>query len=62
MTRLGMRESEMREVASLIHRVAVKKESPATVKADVKALKKQFETVQFCYHSGKPAYEFHELV
>ena len=62
MTRLGMRESEMREVASLIHRVAVKKEAPSKVKVDVKALKRNFDTVQFCYHAGKPAYEFHELV
>ncbi len=62
MTRLGMTESEMKQVASLIHRVAVKKEAPAKVKEDVKELKKHFATVQFCYHAGKPAYKYTELV
>ncbi|HTY47992.1 MAG TPA: serine hydroxymethyltransferase [Methanomassiliicoccales archaeon] len=62
MTRLGMTESEMRQVASLIHRVAVKKEAPAKVKEDVKELKKHFATVQYCYHAGKPAYKYPELV
>jgi glycine hydroxymethyltransferase len=62
MTRLGMRESEMREVAKLIHRVALKKEAPAAVKEDVKELKKHFDKVQFCYHAGTPAYKYHELV
>ncbi|MDD1746255.1 MAG: serine hydroxymethyltransferase [Methanomassiliicoccales archaeon] len=62
MTRLGMKESEMKHVASLIHRVAVKKESPAKVREDVKELKKRFDKVQYCYHAGTPAYQFHELV
>lgn len=62
MTRLGMKESEMKQVAALIHRVAVKKESPAKVREDVKELKKHFDTVQYCYHAGQPAYRFHELV
>jgi glycine hydroxymethyltransferase len=62
MTRLGMRESEMKQVAALIHRVAVKKEAPEKVKADVKELKKHFTKVQFCYAAGTEAYRFHELV
>jgi len=62
MTRLGMRESEMKEVAKLIHRVALKKEAPTAVKEDVKELKKHFDKVQFCYHAGTPAYKYHELV
>jgi len=62
MTRLGMREREMSEVAELIHKVAVKKEEPAKVKEEVKELKKHFTKVQYCYHAGAQAYKFHELV
>ena len=62
MTRIGMKESEMKEVAELIARVVKNKESPAKVKADVKALKKQFDTIQFCFNAGEPAYEYHKLV
>jgi glycine hydroxymethyltransferase len=62
MTRLGMKQSEMKEVARLIHMVAVKKDAPAKVKEKVKQLKKHFTKVQYCYHAGTPAYEYHELV
>ena len=62
MTRLGMKESEMKEVAKLIARVVKKKEDPAKVKEDVKELKKNFATIQYCFHAGEPAYEYHELV
>ena len=62
MTRLGMKESEMKEVAELIARVVVKKEDPAKVKEDVKAFKKQFSTIQYCFNAGEPAYGYHKLV
>jgi len=62
MTRLGMKESEMKQVAELIARVVKKKEDPAKVKEDVKELKKDFATIQYCFHAGEPAYRFHDLV
>ncbi len=62
MTRLGMKESEMKEVAELIARVIKNKEEPTKVKEDVKAFKKQFDTVQFCFNAGEPAYAYHKLV
>jgi glycine hydroxymethyltransferase len=62
MTRLGMKESEMKEVAQLIARVVKNKEDPAKVKEDVKELKKNFTTVHYCFNEGEPAYKYHELV
>ena len=62
MTRIGMKESEMKEVARLIHKVVVKKERPEDVKQEVKELKRHFTTVQYCYGAGAPAYKYHELV
>ena len=62
MTRIGMKESEMKEVARLIHKVAVKKEKPEDVKQEVKELKKHFITVQYCYGAGAPAYKYHDLI
>ncbi|MDN5357019.1 MAG: serine hydroxymethyltransferase [Candidatus Methanomethylophilaceae archaeon] len=62
MTRVGMKESEMKEVAELIARVVKKKEDPAKVKKDVKALKKQFSNIQYCFNAGEPAYEYRKLV
>jgi len=62
MTRVGMRESEMKEVAALIHRVVVKKESPEAVRKDVIALKRNFTKVRYCLHEGEEGYAYHKLV
>jgi len=62
MTRVGMKESEMKEVAALIHRVVVKKENPELVKKDVIALKRNFTKVRYCLHEGEEGYAYHKLV
>jgi glycine hydroxymethyltransferase len=62
LTRVGMKESEMKEVASLIHSVVAKKEAPLKVKEDVKLLKKDFTKIRFCFNEGEEAYRFYELV
>ncbi len=62
LTRVGMRESEMKEVAELIHRVVVMKEDVSSVKEDVKTLKKDFTTVKFCFNEDHNAYGYHEFV
>ncbi|NYT11440.1 MAG: serine hydroxymethyltransferase [Methanomassiliicoccales archaeon] len=61
LTRVGMKESEMKEVANLIYRVVAKKEDPKVVREGVKALKKDFTTVKYCFTEGE-AYEYHDFV
>ncbi|HUV25234.1 MAG TPA: serine hydroxymethyltransferase [Methanomassiliicoccales archaeon] len=61
LTRVGMKESEMKEVADLIYRVVAKKENPKLVREDVKALKKDFTTVKYCFTEGG-AYDYHDFV
>ena len=55
LTRLGMREGEMAEVAGLIARV-VRGEDPEQVASDVRALRAGFQTVQYCFAEGAPAH------
>ncbi|MHC1635972.1 MAG: serine hydroxymethyltransferase [Candidatus Methanospirareceae archaeon] len=55
-TRLGMRESEMKEIASLMERVIIKGEDTEIIKEEVKELRKGFRDVQYCF-DGKGAYE-----
>ncbi|AGI47694.1 serine hydroxymethyltransferase [Thermoplasmatales archaeon BRNA1] len=62
MTRLGMKEKEMVDVAEFIARVVVKKEDPAAVKKDVAEFKHGFDKIQFCFNAGEPAYEYRKLV
>lgn len=49
-TRLGMKEAEMKVVARLVARVLVHRESPEAVKMDVIELRRSFQHVQ--YHFG----------
>ena len=51
----------MKEVAELIARVC-KGEDPAKVKEDVKAFKKNFLSVKYCFNEDEPAYGYRKLV
>ncbi len=62
LTRLGMHEGEMQEVAGFIERVAVHKEAPRKVAADVTDFRKAFSTIHYCFTPDYPAYKFHELI
>lgn len=61
LTRIGMKESHMAEVAELIKRVTVSKESPASVKKDVISLKAGFKKIHYCFNEGHPAYKRYRL-
>jgi len=61
-TRCGMKESHMDEIADLIARICVKKEDEATVREDVKAFKSDFKRIEFCFHSGSNPYKLLKLV
>ncbi len=61
-TRIGMKESEMDEIAYFIKRVAMDNEDPNSVKEDVKDFKSQYKTVKYCFHEGKEAYKYIDLL
>ncbi|HIH44124.1 MAG TPA: serine hydroxymethyltransferase [Candidatus Methanoperedenaceae archaeon] len=60
LTRLGMKEHEMGEVADLVARVAIKGDSPEKVKKDVINLKACYRRVCYCFDS-EDAYWFPEF-
>ncbi|CAN7478889.1 serine hydroxymethyltransferase [Aminobacter sp. LjRoot7] len=55
MTRYGMKETEMDQIADLIARVVVRRESPEIVKEDAMALRSGFRTLYYCFETGLPA-------
>jgi glycine hydroxymethyltransferase len=57
LTRIGMKERDMKEVAKLFRRVIIDREQPEKVKKDVVHLKSQYQTVRYCF-DGDGAYEF----
>jgi len=48
-TRLGMKETEMTQVADFIHRVVVAEEQPEQVRREVTAFRESFQTVGYCW-------------
>jgi glycine hydroxymethyltransferase len=60
-TRLGMKESEMKEIANFIKRVVVDKQDPKPVAKDVQEFRKQYQTVQYAFDNAIKAYEYISL-
>ncbi|MDA0756456.1 MAG: serine hydroxymethyltransferase [Crenarchaeota archaeon] len=60
-TRLGMKESEMKEIASLIKQVVVDKKDAGKIAAHVKEFKTDFKKTQYCFDNKLGAYEYVKL-
>jgi glycine hydroxymethyltransferase len=61
-TRLGMKESEMKEIANFIKRVIVEKQDPSIVRKDVADFRKQFQKVHYAFDNAVGAYEYISLI
>ncbi|TET58087.1 serine hydroxymethyltransferase [Candidatus Bathyarchaeota archaeon] len=57
-TRIGMKESEMIEIAEFISRVVVDKEGVSKVKEDVAEFRKDFQRVHYCFEEAAEAYKY----
>ncbi|MGF3554838.1 MAG: serine hydroxymethyltransferase [Thermoplasmatota archaeon] len=62
LTRIGMKEKDMEEVAKFFERALIKNENPKKIKADIKEFRKNFQEIHYCFKKGFKAYEYHELV
>jgi len=57
-TRLGMKESEMEEIAEFIKRVIIDKEHAEQVKSDVREFRKDYQKVHYCFENATEAYQY----
>ncbi len=57
-TRLGMKESEMDEIAELIARIVVKNDDVKRVAKDVAEFRKDFQRVHYAFESSRDAYDY----
>jgi len=57
-TRLGMKENEMKEIAEFIKRVVIDKEDVNRVKADVAEFRKGYQRVHYCFENATEAYKY----
>ncbi|MEM2104431.1 MAG: serine hydroxymethyltransferase [Candidatus Bathyarchaeia archaeon] len=57
-TRLGMKELEMVEIADFIKRVVIDKESPEKVRLEVAEFRKNYRKVHYCFENTTEAYQY----
>jgi len=57
-TRLGMREAEMSEIAEFIKRAIISREPLEKVKADVAEFRKKYQKVHYCFENATEAYKY----
>jgi glycine hydroxymethyltransferase len=57
-TRLGMKESEMNEIAEFIKRVIIDKEPLDKVKTNVAEFRKNYRKVHYCFENATEAYKY----
>jgi len=61
LTRIGMKENEMDEVAEFYHRAIIKKEKPETIKKDIKEFRQNYQTLHYCFKENFRGYDYPEL-
>jgi len=57
-TRLGMKESEMVEIASFIKKVVMDKKNPARVRSEIRSFRTEFQRVHYAFDDALGAYEY----
>src|SRR3990170_4075430 len=60
-TRLGMKEFEMKEIASFIKKVIIDKKNPKKLASNVKSFRKNYQKVHYCFDNKLGAYEYIKL-
>ena len=60
-TRLGMKEPEMKEIASMIKDVVIDKKDPNEITGKVAEFRKEFQKTQYCFDNKLGAYEYVKL-
>ncbi|HID25501.1 MAG TPA: serine hydroxymethyltransferase [Thermoplasmata archaeon] len=62
LTRIGMKEEEMKEVAEFMKQVLRDKKPISRIRKEVAEFRKGFQKVHYCFHEGFNGYKYHKLV
>lgn len=60
-TRLGMKGTEMKEIASFIKKIVIDKKDPKKMVSTVKSFRKDYQKVHYCFDNKLGAYEYVKL-
>lgn len=61
LTRTGMKEEEMKEIAVFFRKVLIDEESKTKIKREIANFRKNYQKIHYCFHEGMDGYKFHEL-
>jgi len=61
-TRLGMKENDMKETADFIKRVVLDRESPEKIREEVAEFRKNFQTIRYCFEKETEAHSYIKLL
>jgi glycine hydroxymethyltransferase len=61
LTRIGMKENDMQDIADFYIRVLENNENPETVAEDVAEFRKNFQEIHYCFKEGFKGYEYLEI-
>ncbi|MEF8848774.1 MAG: serine hydroxymethyltransferase [Candidatus Thermoplasmatota archaeon] len=62
LTRIGMEENEMDEIADFFVRVLKKDEKTKKVKEDIKEFRKDFQEINYCFKEGFRGYDYNKMI
>jgi glycine hydroxymethyltransferase len=60
-TRLGMKETEMRDVAEFIKQVVIEKKDPKKLAPKIRSFRRDYQKVHYCFDKKLGAYEYVKL-
>jgi glycine hydroxymethyltransferase len=60
-TRIGMKQNEMKEIASFIKEIVIERKDPKKILPKIKAFRKDYQKVQYCFDNKLGAYEYVKL-
>ncbi len=62
LTRIGMKKSEMDQVAEFYEKVLIKNEDTKKIKKEIKEFRKNYQELHYCFKEGFRGYDYHKLI
>jgi len=62
LTRIGMKENDMDDVAGFFERTLLKNEDTKNIRSDIKEFRKDFQELHYCFTKGFRGYDYHKLI
>jgi glycine hydroxymethyltransferase len=62
LTRIGMKEDEMDEIAKFYERILIKKEHSLRIREDIGEFRKNFQEVKYCFNENHRGYDYNNLI